>query len=105
MAKWTFEPGHPAAEFCARHMMVTYVRGHFKDVHGSLNFDPKDPAASSVEVTIAAHILSTGDPMHDHQLRSAYFLDEENFPDIIFRGQDVVMIGEDDYRVSGLMTI
>src|SRR5437773_10579332 len=39
MAKWTFEPGHTAAEFCARHMMVTYVRGHFKDVHGSLNFD------------------------------------------------------------------
>ena len=26
MAKWVFEPGHTAAEFCARHMMVTYVR-------------------------------------------------------------------------------
>jgi len=24
MAKWTFEPGHTAAEFRARHMMVTY---------------------------------------------------------------------------------
>lgn len=23
MARWTFEPGHTAAEFCARHMMVT----------------------------------------------------------------------------------
>ena len=29
MAKWTFEPGHTAAEFRARHMMVTYVRGHW----------------------------------------------------------------------------
>ncbi len=27
MAKWSFEPGHTAAEFRARHMMVTYVRG------------------------------------------------------------------------------
>ena len=27
MAKWILEPGHTAAEFCARHMMVTYVRG------------------------------------------------------------------------------
>lgn len=52
MAKWSFEPGHTAAEFCARHMMVTRVRGHFKDVHGTLNFDPKDPAASFVEVVI-----------------------------------------------------
>ncbi len=25
MAKWTFEPGHTATEFRARHMMVTYV--------------------------------------------------------------------------------
>jgi hypothetical protein len=26
-------------------MMVTHVRGHFKDVHGTLDFDPKDPMA------------------------------------------------------------
>jgi hypothetical protein len=42
MSRWTFEPGHTAAEFSARHMMVTHVRGHFKDVHGTLNFDPKN---------------------------------------------------------------
>lgn len=39
MAKWAFESGHTAAEFCARHMMVTHVRGHFKDVHRTLKFD------------------------------------------------------------------
>ena len=27
MAKWVFEPGHSAAEFRVRHMMVTWVRG------------------------------------------------------------------------------
>jgi len=32
MATWFFEPGHTAALFRARHMMVTYVRGHFKNV-------------------------------------------------------------------------
>jgi len=30
MGTWLFEPGHTAAMFRARHMMVTYVRGHFK---------------------------------------------------------------------------
>jgi polyisoprenoid-binding protein YceI len=43
MARWFFEPGHTAAMFRARHMMVTYVRGHFKNVSGSLVFDPEDP--------------------------------------------------------------
>jgi polyisoprenoid-binding protein YceI len=44
MAKWFFEPGHTAAEFSVRHMMVTFVRGHFKDIHGTLVFDPADPS-------------------------------------------------------------
>ena len=34
-----FEPGHTVAMFRARHMMVTWVRGHFKDVHGTLDLD------------------------------------------------------------------
>ena len=42
MATWFFEPGHTAAMFRARHMMVTYVRGYFKNVSGSLVFDPEN---------------------------------------------------------------
>ncbi|MBZ0160348.1 YceI family protein [Candidatus Methylomirabilis sp.] len=37
MQRWTFEPGHTSAEFCVRYMMVTHVRGHFKNVHGTLD--------------------------------------------------------------------
>src|SRR6266851_4926156 len=105
MTKWTVDHGHTAAEFCARHMMVTYVRGHFKVVHGSLNFDPKNPAASAVEVTINARKIWTGEPARDDHLRSADFLDAENFPEITFRGQQVEVIGEVDYRVTGDLTI
>jgi hypothetical protein len=38
METWIFEPGHTEAEFRARHMMVTWVRGLFKDIHGWLEF-------------------------------------------------------------------
>ena len=79
MAKWVFEPGHTAAEFSARHMMVTHVRGHFKDVHGTLNFDPKSPAGSSVEIVIDARKIWTGEAARDAHLRSADFLDVENY--------------------------
>ena len=105
MAKWTFEPGHTAAEFSARHMMITHVRGHFKDVHGTLEFDSKDPAGSSVEVVIDARKLWTGEPARDAHLRSADFLDVENFSEITFRGHQVVVIGEVDYDVTGELTI
>ena len=71
MAKWTFEPGHTSAEFCARHMMVTYVRGHFKNIHGTLEFDPANLKNSSVDVTIDARGLWTGEPDRDAHLRSS----------------------------------
>ena len=61
MANWFFEPGHTAAEFRARHMMVSWVRGHFKDVHGTMEFDPENPRATSVEVTIDARKIWTGE--------------------------------------------
>ena len=105
MAKWTFEPGHTAAGFTARHMMVTNVRGHFKDVHGSLVFDPEDPTKSSTEVTIDARKIWTGEPMRDDHLRSADFLDVEHFPEITFRGNEVTLVGENDYQVTGELTI
>src|SRR5439155_22195808 len=101
MARWTFEPGHTAAEFCARHMMVTYVRGHFKNIHGTLDFDPAHPHASPVEATIDATTLWTGEPQRDAHLRSSDFLDVEKYPQIIFRGNQIKLIGGHDYLVSG----
>ena len=65
MAKWFFEPGHTAAGFCVRHMMVTFVRGHFKDIHGTLIFDPTNPSATSVEATIDAAGIWTGEADRD----------------------------------------
>src|SRR6266480_3904170 len=105
MAKWFLEPGHTAAEFCVRHMMVTCVRGHFKNVRGALQFDPKRPEASRVEATIDAKGISTGEPQRDSHLRSADFLDVENYPTITFVGSEVEPIGEHDLRVRGDLTI
>ena len=105
MAKWFFEPGHTAAEFCARHMMVTCVRGHFKDVHGTLDFDPENPSATSVAVTIDARGLWTGEPARDDHLRSADFLDVENYPTITFRGKGVELVGANEGKLGGELTI
>jgi polyisoprenoid-binding protein YceI len=105
MAKWSFEPGHTAAEFCARHMMVTNVRGHFKNVHGTLEFDPENPGASSVNVEIDARGIWTGEPERDAHLKSADFLDVENHPTITFAGNEIERLGDHDVLVTGNLTI
>lgn len=105
MAKWSFEPGHTAAQFRARHMMVTEVRGVFPKVQGKLTFDPANPSASSVAVTIDAKGLWSGDTDRDAHLRTADFLDVENHPEITFRGDKLEVLGANDYMVTGDLTI
>jgi polyisoprenoid-binding protein YceI len=105
MPKWEFEPGHTAAEFRARHMMVTWVRGHFKDVHGALDFDPQNPRAASVEVTIDANRLWTGEPDRDVHLKSADFLDVANHPTITFKASGAEPRGADEASFRGDLTI
>jgi polyisoprenoid-binding protein YceI len=105
MARWFFEPGHTSAEFCVRHMMVTYVRGHFKNVHGNLIFDEKDPASASVEVVIDARTLWTGEPDRDAHLKSADFLDVDRHPEIRFRGKVTARNGAMDFKVGGELSI
>ena len=105
MARWVFEPGHTAAEFCARHMMVTYVRGHFKNVRGVLFFDPPNPRTAFVEATIDAAGIWTGEADRDAHLRSADFLDVENYPKITFKGDHTEVIGESDADIRGDLTL
>lgn len=105
MARWTFEPGHTAAEFSVRHMMGTYVRGHFKNVRGTLEFDPENPANSRVEVEMDAAGLWTGEAERDEHLRSEDFLDVARHPKITFRSTRVEPVAGNEYKVTGDLTI
>src|SRR5439155_542839 len=84
-------------------MMVTYVRGHFKNVSGSLVFDPENPAQSSADVTIDAGAIWTGQSQRDAHLRSADFLDVEHHPRITFTGHQVEIAGARDYILRGAL--
>jgi polyisoprenoid-binding protein YceI len=85
--------------------MVTFVRGHFKNVHGTLVFDPANPSAASAEVTIDAAGIWTGEADRDAHLKSADFLDVEHHPKITFKGNQVEITGASDAVLTGELTI
>ena len=105
MSTWIFEPGHTEAEFRARHMMVTWVRGLFKDIHGQIELDWN----RSLEATFAGEIdaagIWTGEPQRDEHLRSADFLDVANHPKISFAGRFTERTGATTFRGEVELTI
>jgi polyisoprenoid-binding protein YceI len=105
MARWTFNEAHTAAEFCVRHMMITLVRGHFKNLAGTLEFDAAHPERAWAEVSIDAATLWSGEPERDDHLRSEDFLDVGRHPRITFRSTAVEPTARYEYRVSGDLTI
>jgi polyisoprenoid-binding protein YceI len=105
MSTWIFEPGHTAAEFRARHMMVTWVRGLFKDVRGTVEFDPASFEDTSFQGRMDATRLWTGEPTRDAHLRSADFFDVENHPWIDFAGRYTERTGAAHFKAEADLTI
>jgi polyisoprenoid-binding protein YceI len=97
------DPGHSAAEFVARHLMITKVRGHFEELSGVIHIADV-PEESSVEVTIAAASVESGNQQRDDHLRSPDFLDVERHPTLSFR-RTTVERADDHWKVTGDLTI
>jgi polyisoprenoid-binding protein YceI len=98
MSTWIFEPGHTEVEFRARHMMVTWVRGLFKDVHGRLELEWDRCLEASFEGEIDASRIWKGEPHRDEHLRSGDFLDVENHPKITFAGRFTERTGSTTFK-------
>jgi polyisoprenoid-binding protein YceI len=101
---YKIDPAHSSAQFVVRHMMITNVRGGFGNVQGTVVYDPENPSATSVDVTIDASTLNTGDATRDTHVKSAEFLEIEKYPTITFKSKSVIQDG-DGLRVKGDLAI
>jgi len=95
---------HSDVGFQIRHF-VSKVRGRFTDYEGTIVADRAKPDASSVELTIKAASIDTGNENRDKDLRSANFFEVEKYPEITFKSSRITPRGGDRYDVTGTLTM
>ena len=104
ISTWGIDGAHSIAEFAVKHMMISTVKGRFRDVQGSIELDEQHPENSTVRAAIDTASVDTGVEQRDAHLRSGDFFDTERFPTISFRSTRVEREG-DDWKVYGDLTI
>jgi polyisoprenoid-binding protein YceI len=100
---WDIDATHSTVGFSVRHMMVSKVRGYFREFSGEI-VTAEDPSQSSVTATIDLGSIDTRQEQRDAHIRSADFFDVENHPQMTFRSTAVRTDGA-DWTVEGDLTI
>jgi polyisoprenoid-binding protein YceI len=100
---WDIDPSHSTVGFSVRHMMVSKVRGYFRDFTGEI-VTAENPTDSSVTATIQVSSIDTRQEQRDAHIRSADFFHAENHPEITFSSTGVRADGA-DWTVDGDLTI
>lgn len=102
---WSIDPTHSRVGFSSRHAMVTKVRGAFNDVSGTAQLDAEDMSRSKVRVVLSVDSVDTRSPQRDAHLRSADFFDAQQHPTIEFDSTAVDEVDENQFIVTGELTI
>jgi polyisoprenoid-binding protein YceI len=105
MGTWQLDPYHTQVEFSAKHLGMMTVRGHFAEVSATGEIHPDRPEASTVQATISTASIRTNHEVRDNDLRTSNFLDVENYPVMTFTSTSIEPAGEDQYKVTGDLTI
>src|SRR5580700_6086465 len=87
---WTIDAAHTLVEFSVRHMTIARVTGRFGAVNGTVQVPADNPLAATVTASIDVTSVSSGHPKRDELIRSADFLDAENFPVMTFISEHAV---------------
>lgn len=104
-ASYIIDPAHTYVGFSAKHMIITNVKGRFKEFSGSFDFDEKSKKLKEVKLNIIAGSIDTEVDKRDDHLRSPDFLNVKKHPIITFVMKDTGFLEGNELWMVGDLTI
>ncbi|GJQ29544.1 MAG: polyisoprenoid-binding protein [Phycisphaerae bacterium] len=101
---WTVDPVHSFVVFKIRHNGAGNAYGMIHNPAGTFTIDPAKPEASSIEVTLQAEKVSTGNDGRDKHIRNPDFFNAKEYPTMKFTSTAFKSAGENAFDVTGNLT-
>ncbi|HAI81895.1 MAG TPA: hypothetical protein DCL65_12850, partial [Chryseobacterium sp.] len=97
--KWNLDPSHSEITFKVRHMMISNVKGEFKNFNVDLESEDENFKNVKASASIDTSSISTNNTDRDNHLKSAEFFNAEAHPQITFETDSL------NDEVTGNLTI
>ncbi len=99
------EGAHASIQFKISHLGFSWLKGRFNDFEGDFSYDADNPEASEITVTIDTASIDSNHADRDAHLRSADFLDVEQFPQARFVSTDFIPHDDGEATLEGELTL
>ena len=103
--KWAIDPFHSEIAFKVKHLMITNVKGVFREFDASIYTTGDDFMTAEIDCWINPASVDTGNADRDAHLKSADFFDVENHKEINFTANTYEKVDNDSYELYGDLTI
>ena len=102
---WKVDKSHSNVDFTVTHLVISEVRGSFKDFDATFASEKADFTDMKLNATIKTASVFTDNERRDNHLRSIDFFNADSFPNITFKSTSVKKTGNDTYEILGDLTI
>jgi polyisoprenoid-binding protein YceI len=105
MSTYKIDPSHSEITFKVKHLMITNVTGGFTTFDATMESANDDFSDAKISFSADVDSITTHNEQRDTHLKSDDFFAAEKFPKISFVSKSFVKKGEDEYRLTGDITI
>lgn len=103
--KWAIDPGHSEISFKVKYLMITNIKGTFKDFSASVYTVDNNFITSDIDFSLTTESVDTGMADRDMHLKSHDFFDSGNHRNISFTGKSIEKVVSNKFKLVGDLTI